>query len=192
MKSKYIIGIVLFSLAINFLGMILSNLFAPNLFLDTTGTILAATLLGPWFGALVGLLTNTIEGIAYSSVAIPFALVNCGVGIASGYLAILLKGYQRWYAPLLVGSVAAVMAPLLAAPIATYLFGGITAHGTDRLIAALVGSGHSVLAGAFWGRIPASFSDKLLAAYLAFILFKFISHAFNSHAFNSHQPRGES
>jgi energy-coupling factor transport system substrate-specific component len=172
MKLRHIIGIILFSLSINFLGIYLASSIAPYLFLDSVGTILSAILLGPWIGGLVGLLTNSIQGLVYTSVAIPFALVNCGIGIVSGYLALLLKGYHRWYAPLLIGSVAAILAPILAAPIATFLFGGITAHGTDKIITALIDSGNSALGSAFWGRIPASFADKLFAAYLAFFLIK--------------------
>ncbi len=174
MKQQHIIGVILLSLAINFIGTYLALKFFTQLFLDTIGTMLAAALLGPWFGCLVGLLTNTIQGIVHTSVSIPFALVNCAIGIVTGYLVIALKGYQRWYAPLIIGTVAALIAPVLAAPIATYMFGGITGHGVDKLVASLVDNGQSILQSAFWGRMPNSFSDKILSAYLGFFLIKLI------------------
>ncbi len=187
MKQRHIIGIILLSLAINFIGTCLALKVFPQLFLDTIGTILAAALLGPWFGCLVGLLTNTMQGVVHTSVSIPFALVNCAIGIATGYLAIALKGYHRWYAPLIIGAVAALIAPILAAPIATYMFGGITGHGVDKLVASFVDSGQSILQSAFWGRIPNSFSDKILSAYLGFFLIKLLRRKSRSRTEESSQ-----
>lgn len=143
------------------------NLDLP-LFLDATGTMLAAVLIGPWIGGLVGLMTNVIYGIIYCTNSVPFGVVNFGIGLLTGYLVIALKGYHRWYAPLLIGCIIALFTPLMSAPIATYLFGGITAHGIDKFVVALVDSGNSMLSSAFWGRLPTSFIDKLLSAYMVY------------------------
>ncbi len=45
-------------------GTLVSKLQIPLIFLDTIGTIFAAELLGPWYGAAVGLLTNVTIGSA--------------------------------------------------------------------------------------------------------------------------------
>ena len=172
MRYHTISLIILISLLLNFSGSFVTTFFDLPLFLDAPGTILCAVMIGPWIGGLVGLVTNILKGIFYTTHSIPFGVVNFGVGVIAGYMTIYLKGYQRPITPLLVGVATAFSAAILAAPIATYIFGGITAHGIDRLVVALVESGQSVLSSAFWGRIPYSFVDKLLSAYMVFFIIK--------------------
>ncbi|MDT8444788.1 MAG: hypothetical protein RQ722_10865 [Desulfuromonadales bacterium] len=172
MQHRLFIKIILVSLFLNLLGSSLVTHYNLPLFLDATGTMLAAILIGPWIGGLLGLMTNLLTGLFHSSLSIPFGLVNLGIGIITGYLMILIKDYRRPLAPLLVGTVIAIATPLMAAPIATYMFGGITVHGVDKLVVALMDSGQSILASTFWGRIPFSFLDKILSAYTVFLIIK--------------------
>jgi len=174
MLPKYILIVLFSSLALNFSGTILQEFFPSPLFLDTIGTMLAAVLIGPWVGGLVGLSTNLLQGIFHTPLSIPFGLVSLGVGLLAGYLTILLKGYNRWFTPLVVGVITGVVASLIAAPIATYLFGGISAHGIDKVVSAFVESGSSIFSGAFLGRLPFSIIDKLISAYLVFFLVKWL------------------
>jgi energy-coupling factor transport system substrate-specific component len=174
MPNKYILLTIFCSLILNFSGTVLQQYVHSPLFLDTTGTMLSAVLLGPWIGGLVGLLTNTLQGIVHSPVSIPFGLVNLGVGLTAGYLAVLIKGYSHWYAPLAVGIACGIIAPLLAAPIAAYLFGGITAHGVDKAVAVLADGGRSILSSAFWGRLPFSIIDKLISSFIVFFLVRWL------------------
>jgi energy-coupling factor transport system substrate-specific component len=164
--------IIIFSLILNFTGSFIQYLHPFPLFLDTTGTMLSAILIGPWIGGLVGLLTNTLQGIFHTPLSLPFGIVNLSIGLTTGYIVIYLKGFQRWYSPLVVGIITGLLAPLIAAPIVTYLFGGITTHGVDKFVVALVDSGSSILSSAFWGRLPYSFADKLISAYIVFFLIK--------------------
>lgn len=172
MQHRHFTRIILISLFLNLLG---SNL-VPSLdlpvFFDAVGTMLAAILIGPWIGGLIGLMSNLLTGLFHSSLSIPFGLVNLGIGIITGYLMILIKDYRHPLAPLLVGTVIAIATPLMAAPIATYMFGGITAHGVDKVVVALMDSGQSILSSTFWGRIPYSFVDKILSAYMVFLIIK--------------------
>jgi energy-coupling factor transport system substrate-specific component len=168
MHHRRILVIFLFSLCLNFLGSYIQTVFDLPLFFDTVGTFLCAVVIGPWIGGLAGLLPNTLKGMFFSTLSIPFGLVNLVVGIVAGYLVVWLKGFHKWYAPLVVGVVAALVAPLVAAPIAAYLFGGISAHGIDRFVVSFIEGGHSLLSSAFWGRVPLSFVDKLLSAYFIY------------------------
>src|SRR5262249_51163293 len=71
------------------------------LYLDMTGTALVAFLLGPWWGAITGLLTNSLvifllfpnpdPGVA----VLPWALVNVAGGLFWGWLS-GRKGFQRY------------------------------------------------------------------------------------------------
>lgn len=170
MLPKQILIVLFSSLALNFSGTLLQDFYSTPLFLDTTGTILAAVLIGPWAGGLVGLSTNLLQGIFHTPLSIPFGAVSFSVGLLAGYLTIALKGYHRWFTPLVVGVATGVVASLIAAPIATYLFGGISAHGIDKIVSAFVEGGGSILSSAFWGRLPFSIIDKLISAYLVFFL----------------------
>ena len=52
--------IVAAGLLLNYIGLTLSRHLESILFLDMTGTALVAFLLGPWWGAIVGLLSNSV------------------------------------------------------------------------------------------------------------------------------------
>lgn len=172
MSHRTILLTILISLGLNFSGTILQQ-YAPNpLFLDTTGTMLSAVLLGPWVGGLIGLLTNTLQGIIHTPVSIPFGIVNMGVGLTAGYIVKHFKGYRHWYVPLTVGLTTGLIAALLAAPIAAYLFGGITGHGVDKIVVALADGGRTIISSAFLGRLPYSFADKLISAYAVYVIIR--------------------
>ena len=180
MHHKRILVIFLISLGLNFLGSFIQTIFDLPLFFDTIGTILSAVVIGPWIGGLAGLLTNTLKGMFFTTLSIPFGVVNLVVGVVAGYLVLWLNGFQKWYAPLVVGGAVGLIAPLVAAPIATYLFGGISAHGIDRFVVSLIEGGNSVLSSAFWGRVPLSFVDKLISCYLVYLLILFTPSSFFS------------
>lgn len=170
MHHKRILYIFLLSLGLNFLGSYIQVIFDLPLFFDTIGTMLSAVVIGPWIGGLAGLLTNTLKGMFFTTLSIPFGLVNLVIGVVTGYLVIWLKGYRKWYAPLMVGLVTGLVTPIVAAPIAAYMFGGMSAHSIDRFVVSLIESGSSVLSSAFWGRVPLSFVDKLISSYFVYIL----------------------
>ena len=56
------------------LGTMVASFKIPLLFLDTVGTIFVAAVLGPFYGALAGGLTNLIQGMITNPRTIPFAL----------------------------------------------------------------------------------------------------------------------
>ena len=78
---------------LNYLGLVLSRQLQSILYLDMTGTALAAFLLGPWWGMLVGLLSSSVvnwllypePGAALS--IFPWSLVNMTGGLFWGLMA---------------------------------------------------------------------------------------------------------
>ncbi|MGH7229775.1 MAG: hypothetical protein ACREJU_00235 [Nitrospiraceae bacterium] len=79
-------------LLLNYLGLVLSLRLESILYLDMTGTALAALLLGPWWGALVALLSNSLvnwllyPGPGADLIIFPWALVNMAGGFFWGFL----------------------------------------------------------------------------------------------------------
>jgi energy-coupling factor transport system substrate-specific component len=74
--------IVAAGLLLNYIGLTLSRHLESILFLDMTGTALVAFLLGPWWGAIVALLSNSVVNwLLYPEtggdvVIFPWSLVN--------------------------------------------------------------------------------------------------------------------
>lgn len=80
-------------LLLNYLGLVLSSTTQSVLYLDMTGTAFVAFLLGPWWGALVALLSNSfVNWLLYADPAaalavFPWFLVNMTGGLFWGWMA---------------------------------------------------------------------------------------------------------
>lgn len=170
MHYKQSLQIILLSITLNLVGSLLTTVTEIPLFLDAVGTMLSAILIGPWIGGLLGLMTNIIKGIIHTPHSIPFGIVNLAIGVLTGYLAIYTRDFRRPLVPLLIGTIIGLATPVMAAPIAAYMFGGITAHGVDKYVVALFDSGQSILSSAFWGRIPYSLVDKISSSYMVYLI----------------------
>jgi len=158
-------------IVINIIGGLLAQALKLPIFLDSIGTMLAAVILGPWLGALTGLLSNVLQGVFTDPVNIPFGLVNAVIGLVVGFLA-MKRGFQDYITPLIAGLVLAVLCPLVGTPIAVYLFGGVTGGGIDVVYAVILKASGKIFSSAFLARIPANLADKLLSAYLIMVIIK--------------------
>ncbi len=171
MKSNYS-KIMMFStvcIVINIVfGTLVGILKIPLIFMDTMGTILAAALFGPLWGAVVGLLTNVIIGITTNPVDIPFALVNMTIGIIVGLIAKKVGfGFKTAIA---TGLLLAVIAPLIGTPIAIWIYGGLTGSSMDFFFAWLLASGESIFTSAFVPRIAGNLIDKVASCLVAYVI----------------------
>lgn len=90
LAKQEILTIVSAALLINFVSLALSTRLTSILYLDMTGTAVAALLLGPWYGAMAGLLSNgLVNWILYPDknadyVVFPWAIVNIVGGLLWG------------------------------------------------------------------------------------------------------------
>ncbi|MDF1508466.1 ECF transporter S component [Robertmurraya sp. DFI.2.37] len=151
------------------LGTVVSALKIPLLFLDTIGTVLMAVLFGPWWGALVGLLTNLVLGVTSSPSAIFFGIVNITVALVVGFMARKFN-FMKWYVALLTGIILAIIAPLIGTPISVAVFGGLNGSGMDVIVLWLRASGESVFASTFISRITGNFLDKIVTCLLVMLI----------------------
>ena len=93
--------IVAAGVLLNYVGLTLSRHLESILFLDMTGTALAAILLGPWWGAVVALLSNSVVNwLLYPEagadvVIFPWSLVNMTGAMFWGLLA-RQPGFQHY------------------------------------------------------------------------------------------------
>jgi len=86
-----VVPIVSVSLFLNVIGWGITSRNPSILYLDMTGTAATSFLLGPWWGAIVGILTNIINAKVYPAnadvVLAPWMLVNLTGGIFWGLMA---------------------------------------------------------------------------------------------------------
>jgi len=136
-------------------------------FLDTIGTFVVAVVLGPWWGALTGILNNSVGALTPLGVNnIPFALVSVAVALVWGY-GMRRFGLGRNAATFLfLNLVVAVVTALVASPIALFVYGGATGHPSDLITAALEVTGQGLGQAVLASNLVINVADKLIAGYV--------------------------
>ncbi len=187
---------IAFVLLLNLLGTVFIRHTQGILFLDTAGTALAAFALGPWWAAIVGILTNSLGALLSGAHYHQFGIVNALLGIAWGYYAIWRRknggrlgdysARQLIKTVLIVGLIGVVVST----PLSTYLLSKdhapdgtvVNVNATDNFHLQLyeVVSGHSDVSTAadqavFMAcQIPFNAADKILSAIIAIALLQFL------------------
>lgn len=164
MNKRIALVFVPVGIGINVVGGMLAGSLKLPVFLDTVGTILAAAILGPWWGALTGGLTNVIMSLQ-NPMDMWFALVNVAIGLIVGFIS-MKYGFQKWLVVLVTGAIISVVAPVIGTTIATYVYGGLTGGGIDIFTAGLMKAGADVFTAAFIPRIGSNLIDKMVSVFV--------------------------
>ncbi|MCY1150804.1 MAG: ECF transporter S component [Sphaerochaetaceae bacterium] len=128
--------------AVNFVGGQLASILKLPMYLDTIGTIFVAMLCGPWVGAVTGLLTNIVTGIA-NPINFAFIPVAVVAGLVTGAFARanFFSVWWKWVIAMIVMGVASI---LTAAPIVVLMFGGVTGSGASLITATVMAAGANI------------------------------------------------
>lgn len=166
--ARIAVAVVAVGVLVGVLGREFQELLGLPIYLDMIGTAVSALALGPWWGALTGLLTN-VSGIAVSGPAsLPFALVNIAGALVWGYG--VRRGWGRTLLRFLALNVAvAVVCSAIAVTILLGLYGGSVGHGQDSIAANLdefLPYGPSVAI----GNLFVSLADKVITGFVALAL----------------------
>ena len=150
-------------------GQLIFTLKIP-LYLDSIGTILVGVLVGPWAGAVTGLLTNLIWGLSGLNVqSAPFATVAAVIGALAGLFSD--AGWLRaWWKVILAGLITGLVAAALSAPISAYVYGGVTGAGTDVVVAIFRGMGLNVLPASFAQGVSSDPLDKAITFLIVWLI----------------------
>lgn len=171
-RNTLILTLGALAVAINVIaGTVIGKLGIPFLFLDVIGTIFIAAVYGPYWGILVGVLTNLVLGVTSGYTEIPFALVNALVGLIVGVAAKGKNGYSL-KAAIVTGIILGVVCPAVGSVIAVAVFGGLTGGAQDVLVLFLKQSGASLFTSAFLPRLGDNLVDKILSAVLVCYVLK--------------------
>ena len=123
-------------------GQLVGNVLKLPLYVDSIGTVLVGVLAGPLAGVVTGVLSNIVWGLALPNAAttIPFAITSAVIGLLAGLagrrgLFASKRGHTGGLVVAVVGFLVGVVAAVVSAPIAFFVFGGSTGGGTDVLVA---------------------------------------------------------
>ncbi len=151
---------------LNYFGNTLNSKFQLPFFLDMIGTATAAIALGPWYGALVGLTTNSLAAIGADPISLPFALVNVAGALVWGYGVRAWRMKRPWWRFMLLNLIVALVCTMVAVPINVLVFGGVAeGHAAANLVAVLVTSGEGLWQSVFSVNISISVVDKIFSGY---------------------------
>jgi energy-coupling factor transport system substrate-specific component len=161
--TTLVVTLVPLAVAVNFVANYAVAALGLPIYLDTIGTFLASVLLGPWWGALAGVLTNVVGAVPNGVSNLLFAPVNVAAALLWGY------GIRRFglgrnaIVFFLLAAAVGVVTGALATPIVLYLFGGSTGHPSDLITATL--SSFGIERAALVASVASSVPDKVIAAY---------------------------
>jgi energy-coupling factor transport system substrate-specific component len=159
--------LMLVGVGLNWLGFFAVGWLHLPLYFDMAGTAIAAVILGPWYGALVGLVSNAAGASIYGTIALPFALVNVVGALAWGYgarCAFFQRSISRYFA---LNILVALACTGTALPVLVLFFGGGTGHATDTMTHTLTTMGEPAMLAVLQSNLFTSVVDKLLAGFIA-------------------------
>jgi energy-coupling factor transport system substrate-specific component len=164
---SYVVALVPVAAALNVVGGTINIALGLPTFLDMIGTAVVAIVLGPWWGALVGVITNIAAAFFTGPINVPFALVNVAGALVWGYGVRSLGMGATVTRFFILNVIVAFVTSAVAAPIVVFMFGGSTGHSSDALTAAFVQAGRDVLAAAFASSVVVSLADKIISGFVA-------------------------
>lgn len=154
-----------FCIALNVsMGQITALLKVP-LYLDMLGTILCAALAGPLPSVITAISSNILAAPLGSPAMIFFIPVGVVVALISSGFAAAGAFHSRFVAAG-AGVVQGIVAATVSAPIAAFVFGGVTFAGTDLLVALFRGSGFSILQSVWLQGLVSDTVDKSVSYFL--------------------------
>jgi len=162
----YVVALVPVAAALNIVGGYINTVLKLPIFLDMIGTAVVAIVLGPWWGALVGAITNIVSSFISGPIGLPFAACNVVGALVWGYTH--QWGWMRKQGGFFLTNVlCAFFVSLTAVPIYVFIFGGATGHFADLMTAAFVGMGQNLIVSVFSSNILVSLADKIISGYVA-------------------------
>ena len=164
---------IMLCLFLNWAGdRIVSGLNWP-VWIDSVGTVLAAWVMGPWCGAVVGATSNLLIHVLYR---IPwyYALISALIAVVVGY-ASRKKKLETLLDAITVGVVLAVAVALASYPINLILKNGDTGNSWSNAVIAFLGEAGipvwiSLLIGELYVEIP----DKVLILIILYLIFRLV------------------
>lgn len=163
----YVVALVPVAAALNIVGGQINTVLKLPTFLDMIGTAVVAIVLGPWWGALVGVITNLVSSLISGPIGLPFAVVNVAGALVWGYGVRNLKMGRSFGMYFVLNLITALVCTIFAVPIYVFIFGGATGHFADMMTAAFLAAGQNLITSVFSSNIIVSLADKVISGFVA-------------------------
>lgn len=163
----YVVALVPVAAALNIVGGQINTVLKLPTFLDMIGTAVVAIVLGPWWGALVGAITNIVASFISGPIGLPFAVVNVAGALVWGYGVRNLMMGKSFTLYFVLNLIVALVCTLFAVPIYVFIFGGATGHFSDMMTAAFLAAGQNLITSVFSANIIVSLADKVISGFVA-------------------------
>jgi energy-coupling factor transport system substrate-specific component len=170
LRSTYIAIMIPLGVAVNLIGGQVAGQLRIPLFMDSIGTAIVASIMGPYVGAVSGVLFNIISSIIGGNLlASAFGLVNMATAFIVGFMARAGK-FKTFKDALITTVLVGVTNAMMGAPIAVVVYGGIQGGGVDLVTAGFLALGNNILSAAFLARVPVNLVDKGIAVFAAWLI----------------------
>ena len=172
--GTYVAIMIPLGVAINYVGGLLNSALGGPLYLDSIGTAVVAAVMGPWVGAISGLLFNVVSALMGGNMmSALFGICNIGTGLIVGYMT-KWGFFEKWWQVLIVANIlVSFWNAATGSPIASVVYGGVDGSaGTSVSIAALQAIGADLVTAGFIARMPINLIDKGIAVLIAWIVYK--------------------
>jgi len=163
----YVVALIPVAAALNIVGGQINTVLKLPTFLDMIGTAVVAIVLGPWWGALVGAITNIVASFISGPIGLPFAVVNVAGALVWGYGVRNLMMGKSFTLYFVLNLIVALVCTLFAVPIYVFIFGGATGHFSDMMTAAFLAAGQNLITSVFSSNIIVSLADKVISGFVA-------------------------
>jgi energy-coupling factor transport system substrate-specific component len=147
------------------MGFVVNQLGLP-VYLDSTGTVLAAALAGPGVGILTGVVSQLVRSMVEGFIWLPFGLIQVLIAVLAA-VAASRAGFKSVFRSAGWGVLTGLLAGLLSAVISYLIFKGVTATGVTAVTTLLAGLGLSREAAVTTASVGTDLADKLLVFLLA-------------------------
>lgn len=148
-------------IALNAAGAFVAMNLRLPIYMDSIGTMFAASLLGPVYGGMTGILGGIASGFLFDVYSFYYAPAQMLTGLMAGYFfkTTWLKGRK-----MPVGAfVVTLPCTLLSAVVTALLFGGVTSSGSSIIVLLLGKLGVPLSVGVFCVQIFTDWLDKFAA-----------------------------
>lgn len=170
LRNTYIAIMIPLGVAINLVGGQVASKLALPLYMDSIGTAIVAAVMGPWVGAVSGVLYNVISAlISGNMLSVMFGLCNIATAFIIGFMAKSGK-FTTWVHAVVATILVALANAIMGAPIAVVVYGGIQGGGVDLVVAGFLAAGQDILSAAFLARVSINLVDKGIACFVAWLI----------------------
>lgn len=140
------------------------------LYMDAIGTTILSAVMGPWVGAVSGLLSSFITALIGGNLLDTlFGLCNVSTALIVGFMVRYGK-FKKWYHFAICLFLVSVFNAALGTPIGVVVYGGIQGSGLDIAVAALLATGQDLMSSRFWASLPTNLIDKGIALLITYLV----------------------